>query len=100
MRYKGQQYSLLITEKSCGATGGASFATRGSVNGLRRTFRKRPTEKDLIFWGGRQNFGGEVAPFGTPLAPPLHTSYGSAAQTFHKSTEAMNCRWVRWQRGN
>jgi len=26
-----------------GATGGASFATRGTVNGLCRTFRKRPT---------------------------------------------------------
>jgi len=26
-----------------GATGGASFTTRGAVNGLRRTFRKRPT---------------------------------------------------------
>jgi len=26
-----------------GATGGASFATRGAVNGLCRTFRKRPT---------------------------------------------------------
>ena len=23
------------------------------------------------FWGGRQNFGGAVAPPGTPLAPPL-----------------------------
>jgi len=26
-----------------GATGGASFATRGAVSGLCRTFRKRPT---------------------------------------------------------
>ena len=26
-----------------GATGGASFATRGADNGLCRTFRKRPT---------------------------------------------------------
>jgi len=25
-----------------GATGGASFATRGAANGLYRTFRKRP----------------------------------------------------------
>jgi len=31
-----------------GATGGASFATRGAVNGLCRTFRKRPEK----FWGG------------------------------------------------
>ena len=30
-----------------GATGGASFATRGAVNGLCRTFRKRPEK----FWG-------------------------------------------------
>ena len=45
-----------------GATGGASFATRGAVNGLCRTFRKRPEK----FWGARQNFWGAVA----PLAPP------------------------------
>ena len=48
-----------------GATGGASFATRGAVNGLCRTFRKRPAPPDVtrkifgglwrvqaIFWGG------------------------------------------------
>jgi len=49
-----------------GTTGGASFATRGAVNGLCRTFRKRPEN----FWGAtrgaRQNFGVAVA----PLAPP------------------------------
>ena len=54
-----------------GATGGASFATRGAVNGLCRTFRKRPEK----FWGAtggaRQNFEGAVPPPGTPLAPPL-----------------------------
>jgi len=31
------------TFSSGGATGGASFATRGAVNGRCRTFRKRPT---------------------------------------------------------
>ena len=44
------------------ATGGASFATRGAVNGVCRTFRKRPEK----FWGAtggaRQNFGGAVPP--------------------------------------
>ena len=49
-----------------GATGGASFATRGAVNGLCRTFKKRPEK----FWGGtggvRQNFGGAVTPLATP----------------------------------
>jgi len=48
------------------ATGGARFATRRAVNGLCRTFRKRPEK----FWGAsggaRQNFGGAMA----PLAPP------------------------------
>jgi len=30
------------------------------------------SERDLKnFWGARQNFGGAVAPPGTPLAPPL-----------------------------
>jgi len=52
-----------------GGTGGASFATRGAVNGLCRTFRKRPTERDLILGvplGGQAKFWGAVA----PLAPP------------------------------
>ena len=47
-----------------GATGGARFATRGAVNGLCRTFRKRPGK----FLGG--HCGGSGPP-GTPLAPPL-----------------------------
>ena len=38
-----------------GATGGASFATRGAVNGLCRTFRKRPTP---VAWCHAENFGG------------------------------------------
>ena len=50
-----------------GATGGASFATREAVNGLCRTFRKRPEK----IWEARQNFGGAVAPLGTLLALPL-----------------------------
>jgi len=49
-----------------GGTGGPSFATRGAVNRLFRTFRKTPGK----FWGGtgggRQNFGGQWA----PLTPP------------------------------
>jgi len=41
-----------------GATGGASFATRGAVNGLCRTFRKRPEK----FWGGQAKFWGAMPP--------------------------------------
>jgi len=44
-----------------GATGGASFATRGAVNGLVGL-----SERDLKNFGGaRQNFGAVA-----PLAPP------------------------------
>jgi len=50
-----------------GATEGASFATRGAVNGLCRTFRKRPEK----FWGGQAKFWRAVVPPGTPLVPPL-----------------------------
>jgi len=57
-----------------GATGGDSFATRGAVHGLCRTFRKRPAKFLGGHWGGRQNFGGALAPPGTPLAPPLVVS--------------------------
>ena len=49
-----------------GATGGASFATRGAVNGLCRTFRKRPEKFLGGHWGARQNFWEAVAPPGTP----------------------------------
>ena len=58
-----------------GVTGGASFATRGAVNGLCRTFRKRPAERDLILgghWGVKQNFGGEVAPLAPPRSAPVY----------------------------
>jgi len=61
-----------------GGTGGATFATRGAVNGLCRTFRKRPTP---VAWRHAENFGGPLGrpgkilgssgPPGTPLAPPL-----------------------------
>jgi len=58
-----------------GATGGASFATRGAVNGLCRTFRKRPEKFWGGYWGGQSKFwGGSGAP-GTPLAPPLFATY-------------------------
>ena len=51
-----------------GATGGASFATRGAVNGLCRTFRKRPENFWGSHWGGQAKFWGGSGP---PLAPPL-----------------------------
>jgi len=44
----------------------ASFATRGAVNGLCRTFRKRP-----------EKFGGGS---GTPLAPPGMCEYNICAE--------------------
>jgi len=73
-----------------GATGMASFATRGAVNGLCRTFRKRPEK----FWGGsggaRQNFWGEVAPPGIPLAPPL--SLGGVYSRTNKSLVVVDSR--------
>jgi len=45
-----------------GATGGASFAKRGAVNGLCRTFRKRPEKFWKVTGGTRQNFGGQCPP--------------------------------------
>ena len=57
-----------------GATGGASFATRRAVNGLCKTFRKRPTP---VAWRHAENFGGATGGPGKiwggqwpPLAPP------------------------------
>jgi len=65
-----------------GATGGATFATRGAVNGLCRTFRKIPTP---VAWRHAENFGGATGGPGTifggsgspwhPLAPPLVPHY-------------------------
>jgi len=49
-----------------GATGGASFATRGAVSGLCRTFKKRPEK----FWWARQNFGGQWPPLATRSSAP------------------------------
>jgi len=54
-----------------GATGGASFATRGAVNGLCRTFRKRPEKFWGGHWEGQGKFWGGSGPPGTPLAPSL-----------------------------
>ena len=54
-----------------GATGGASFATRGAVNGLCRTFRKRPEK----FWGGQAKFlGGSGPPWHPPSSAPDETT--------------------------
>ena len=54
-----------------GGTGGASFATRGAVNGLCMTFRKRSEKFWGGHWGSQAKFGRVVVPPGTPLAPPL-----------------------------
>ena len=57
-----------------GATGVASFATRGAVNGLcliaLNNFNAVAWRHAENFGGARQNFGGAVASPGTPLAPP------------------------------
>jgi len=49
-----------------GATRGASFATRGAVNGLCRAFRKRPSKILGGHWGGQAKFLGGSG----PLTPP------------------------------
>ena len=61
-----------------GATGGASFATRGAVNGLCRTFRKRPEK----FGAARQNFGGAVGPLAPPSSAPV--CYGTFSKIYMK----------------
>jgi len=66
-----------------GAAGGASFATRGAVNGLCRTFRKRPEK----FWGA-------VALPGTPLAPPLHTWIEICASLNHRIKTKAYGSWL------
>jgi len=54
-----------------GATGGASFATRGAVNGLCRTFRKSPEK----FWGVQAKFlGGSGPPWHPPSSAPDETT--------------------------
>ena len=57
-----------------GATGGASFATRGAVNGLCRTSMQWHGVTRKIFGGPLEGpgkmLGGSGSP-GTPLAPPL-----------------------------
>jgi len=55
-----------------GATGGASFATRGAVNGLCKTFRKRPKKFGGALGGSGKILGGSGPPCPWhPLAPPL-----------------------------
>jgi len=63
-----------------GATGGASFATRGAVNGLCRTFGKRPTERDLILGGS-----------GTPQASPLLSDKSGQTLTLHRYSTNKQC---------
>jgi len=53
-----------------GATGGASFATKGAVNGLCRTFRKRPEKFLGGHWGVQAKFWGAVAPLAPPSSAP------------------------------
>ena len=70
-----------------GATGGASFATKGAVNGLCRTFRKRPTERDLILGGPLGEPGKIVGGKWPPLAPP------SSAPGVNHNDFACVCVW-------
>jgi len=56
-----------------GGTGGASCATRGAVNGLCRTFRKKPEK----FWGATGGsgkiFGGQWLPLAPPYLRPCYS---------------------------
>ena len=64
---KGYNQGRSQTFSFGGATGGASFATRGAVNGLCRTFRKRPEK----FWGGPAKIlGGSGPPWHPPRSAP------------------------------
>ena len=70
-----------------GATGGASFATRGAINGLCRTFRKRPEKCWGGHWGGQANFlGGSGLPWHPPSSAP-----GSNTRAHH----ATYAKWVQ-----
>jgi len=54
-----------------GATGGARFATRGAVNGLRRTSMQWHDVTRKILGGPGKTLGGQWPPLAPPLAPPL-----------------------------
>ena len=73
-----------------GGTGGASFATRGAVSGLCRTFRKIPEKFWGDHWRGQAKFGGQCPPWHPPSSAPacslresifLHVWYGNAVPT-------------------
>ena len=59
-----------------GGTGGVSFATRGAVNGLCRTFKMRPTERDLILGGAlgepSKNLWKKLPPCYSPSSAPAY----------------------------
>ena len=77
-----------------GATGGASFATRGAVNGLCRTFRKRPTERYLILMGllrGPGKILGGQCPPPAPLAPPLPMGFPWTSLVKHFVNVHLHC---------
>ena len=77
-----------------GATGGASFATRGAVNGLCRTFRKWPEKFLGGHWGVRQNFGGEVAPLAPPNSAPAF--YHFLQLVSRNSGKGSLTSWLAW----
>jgi len=94
------------------------FCNKGAVNGLCRTFRKRPTPPLENFFGGQAKLGGQLRPSSAPggqlrpLAPPLSARIGRCwctlsigvgrrhPVTIHKtSLMAGSMRWV-WALGH
>jgi len=76
MTVQGSHQGRSQTFSFGGTTGGASFATRGAVNGLCRTFRKRPEKFWEGHWGGQAKFLGGSGPPGIPRLPPLVPTAG------------------------
>jgi len=84
-----------------GATGGASFATRGAVNGLCRTFRKRPTERDLILGeplgGPGKIFGRKWPPCHPPISAPGAEAINRECFYSHKKHgPPLNAAFSKW----